>query len=155
MDFFQIIPATKEHLSQIIAIEESWDPVPWSEQIFKYEIANPQNTFLVAILAQTVVGYGDMGLAKEDAHLYTLAISTTYQRKGLGKRLLIALLQRAQACEAKRVFLEVRKSNLKAQNLYLQQGFQITGLRKSYYIDNKEDATLMTLENLQCWMPIS
>ncbi len=154
MDLVQVIPAAKEHLEQLIEIEKSWDPVPWSRQIFQFEMANPRNIFLVAIIGEIVVGYGDIGLAEEEAHLYTLAITTAYQRKGIGRKLLVDLLEQAQRHHIRRVFLEVRKSNLKAQNLYFQQGFHVTGVRKSYYIDNREDAALMTLENLQCWVPV-
>jgi ribosomal-protein-alanine N-acetyltransferase len=37
-------------------------------------------------------------------------------------------------------------SNNTAQNLYLKYGFQKTGLRKAYYLDNREDAIIMSTE---------
>ncbi len=43
------------------------------------------------------------------------------------------------------VTLEVRKSNLAAQALYRQFGFDKVGRRKRYYRDTGEDALLMTL----------
>jgi ribosomal-protein-alanine N-acetyltransferase len=45
-------------------------------------------------------------------------------------------------------FLEVRESNLAAQEMYRKFGYEQTGRRKRYYKDNSEDAILMTLESL-------
>ena len=39
--------------------------------------------------------------------------------------------------------LEVRRSNLVAQNLYKKYGFKMAGVRKEYYSDNREDAIIM------------
>jgi ribosomal-protein-alanine N-acetyltransferase len=44
---------------------------------------------------------------------------------------------------ATRVLLEVRASNAAAQQLYASLGFQRIGIRKKYYVDNKEDAYVM------------
>jgi ribosomal-protein-alanine N-acetyltransferase len=41
------------------------------------------------------------------------------------------------------VLLEVRESNLPAQNCYAQAGFTVVGRRKNYYELSKEDALLM------------
>jgi ribosomal-protein-alanine N-acetyltransferase len=48
----------------------------------------------------------------------------------------------------RRVFLEVRQSNQAAQTMYLKFGFVVDGSRPHYYVDNNEDALLMTLKNL-------
>ncbi len=39
--------------------------------------------------------------------------------------------------------LEVRVSNIVAQNLYKKYGFKLAGIRKEYYSNNKEDAMIM------------
>jgi ribosomal-protein-alanine N-acetyltransferase len=39
--------------------------------------------------------------------------------------------------------LEVRESNLVAQNLYKKFGFKVLGRREGYYQDNNEDAIVM------------
>ena len=44
--------------------------------------------------------------------------------------------------------LEVRRSNTIAQNLYKKYGFVEEGIRKAYYIDNKEDAIIMWNHNI-------
>ena len=44
--------------------------------------------------------------------------------------------------------LEVRKSNVTAQNLYKSLGYVSVGVRKRYYEDNGEDALLMVCEHM-------
>jgi ribosomal-protein-alanine N-acetyltransferase len=44
--------------------------------------------------------------------------------------------------------LEVRASNIAAQQLYYHLGFEIVARRPRYYRDNNEDALIMTLHNL-------
>ena len=44
--------------------------------------------------------------------------------------------------------LEVRESNIAAQALYRDFGFDLVGRRPHYYIDNNEDALIMTLEDI-------
>jgi ribosomal-protein-alanine N-acetyltransferase len=44
--------------------------------------------------------------------------------------------------------LEVRISNLVAQTLYTKYGFSERGVRRAYYLDNREDAKIMTLDNM-------
>jgi ribosomal protein S18 acetylase RimI-like enzyme len=49
---------------------------------------------------------------------------------------------------ARSSFLEVRESNLVAQELYRKFGYEETGRRQRYYKDNDEDAILMNLSSL-------
>ena len=44
--------------------------------------------------------------------------------------------------------LEVRAGNIAAQSLYRDFSFDIIGRRPHYYIDNNEDALIMTLEDM-------
>ena len=44
--------------------------------------------------------------------------------------------------------LEVRVSNRGAQSLYDKYGFKRAGVRKRYYLDNNEDAYIMTTESI-------
>ena len=47
------------------------------------------------------------------------------------------------------VTLEVRKSNILAQDLYEKYRFLKVGVRKRYYSDNHEDALIMTTPPIQ------
>jgi len=49
---------------------------------------------------------------------------------------------------ARSSFLEVRESNVAAQEMYRKFGYQESGRRRRYYKDNDEDAILMNLDSL-------
>lgn len=92
-----------------------------------------------------VVGFAGMWMHVDEAHIATIATHPDWRRRGIGQRILIALLREAQRRRAEIVTLEVRVSNLAAQRLYLKYGFEEVGRRKAYYQDNREDALLMTI----------
>ena len=66
-----------------------------------------------------------------------------WRGKGIGTRLVSAILERARKRGAREVFLEVRRTNLTAQRLYRRMGFREIGVRKSYYVRPVEDALVM------------
>jgi ribosomal-protein-alanine N-acetyltransferase len=72
-------------------------------------------------------------------------VAHSARRKGLGTRLLDALLAAARETHSTSVFLEVRESNAAARSLYEKAGFNQTDRRKSYYTNPPEDAILYRL----------
>lgn len=65
------------------------------------------------------------------------------RRRGIGSALMETVLAWARDLGAKEIWLEVRKSNVRAVRLYERCGFAITGSRPGYYVDPVEDALLM------------
>ena len=78
--------------------------------------------------------------------LENIVVSPTEGRKGVGGRLLGALMDAASESASESVFLEVRESNHPARRFYEKAGFQQSGVRKAYYRDPPEDAILYRLE---------
>ncbi len=74
----------------------------------------------------------------------TLAVRPEQRRRGFAWSLLNAALADPASAGVRRVYLEVRPSNLGARALYSSLGFIRTGVRPGYYGD--EDALLLTLE---------
>ena len=72
-----------------------------------------------------------------------IALTETRRGRGLGCRLMEAMMRAAAARGAERMTLEVRPSNAAALHLYERLGFSAVGVRKKYYQDNDEDAILM------------
>lgn len=56
-----------------------------------------------------------------------------WQRAGLGKKLVEAIIRAVRRGEAKRLFLEVAADNAGGIALYKALGFKETGRRKGYY----------------------
>ena len=62
---------------------------------------------------------------------------------GVGKAIVEGLIY---LCSKKRISamtLEVRESNIAAQNLYKKYDFVESGIRPNYYADDNEDAIIM------------
>jgi [ribosomal protein S18]-alanine N-acetyltransferase len=81
-----------------------------------------------------------------DWELENIVVAPNSRRKGLGKRLLDALLDHARETNSDAVFLEARASNAAACALYEKAGFRRVGSRKSYYSNPLEDAILYRRE---------
>jgi ribosomal-protein-alanine N-acetyltransferase len=96
-----------------------------------------------------IVGFAGVWFLVDEAHLATIAVSEEYRRQAVGEHLLIGVINLAIEHSASLVTLEVRATNTAAQALYEKYGFAVVGLRPGYYSDNKEDAILMTVSDIQ------
>lgn len=96
-----------------------------------------------------IYGYAGLWMMADEAHITTIAVKPSHQGIGLGELVLGTLIDTAILLAASTVTLEVRVSNTPAQNLYLKYGFTPVGVRRRYYSDNNEDATIMTLYELR------
>ncbi len=94
----------------------------------------------------SIIGYGGLWLTVDDAHITTIAVDPQQRGQGLGALLLNALIDYAYELSANQITLEVRASNLVAQQLYRKYGFETAGKRPRYYTDNGEDALIMWTE---------
>ena len=97
---------------------------------------------------QYIVGFSGIWMMTDEAHITNIAVSEEYRRQGIGELLLIATIDLARELKATRMTLEVRASNTIAQNLYGKYGFDHSGIRRGYYLDNREDAVLMSVDNI-------
>ena len=73
-----------------------------------------------------------------------IAVTGPARRRGLGSRMMGEFLKVVREQGGKTVFLEVRESNIAANNLYQKWGFLETGRRKSYYLNPAEDALILS-----------
>ena len=95
-----------------------------------------------------IVGYGGLWLSVDEGHITTIAVAPEYRGRGIGELALNGLIDQAMALDADMLTLEVRVSNLVAQQLYLKYGFRPAGTRPRYYTDNSEDALIMWTESI-------
>ena len=68
------------------------------------------------------------------------------RRMGHASRLLAHVLEYARRAACRLVTLEVRRSNEAAQRLYRRFAFKAVGIRPKYYVDDQEDAVIMSLD---------
>ena len=94
----------------------------------------------------SILGYAGMWIMADEAHVTSIASHKEHRHQGIGETLLISLIELAIVKHARIVTLEARVSNQVAQNLYYKFNFDKLGVRKAYYLDNKEDAVIMSTE---------
>jgi ribosomal-protein-alanine N-acetyltransferase len=133
-------------LKTVASIEHTAYVYPWSHGIFRDCLLAGYHTLVIDV-GGAVVGYGIMSIAAAEAHILNLCVHPDAQRQGFGRRLLTALLLKAEQSEATKVFLEVRPSNAAALRLYESVGFERIGIRPSYYQADygREDAVVLAL----------
>jgi ribosomal-protein-alanine N-acetyltransferase len=145
----RITAMRRRHLRSVLRIENQVYPRPWSLGLFMSELAiRSGRIYLVARVGPTVVGYAGMLFSGDDGHVTTIAVDPHWQRSKIGKRLLLHLLRRGVARDAKNFTLEVRMSNEAAQSLYRAFGFVPAGVRKGYYVETNEDAMVMWVHDV-------
>jgi [ribosomal protein S18]-alanine N-acetyltransferase len=132
------------------ALEVSLFPDPWSVETFWSELARVPETrhYLVARAGTDLLGYA--GLSATGGHgaqadVQTLAVAAAAQGRGLGRRLLDALVAEARRRRATEVLLEVRAENAPARALYAAAGFERIAVRRGYYRPGNTDAHVLRL----------
>src|ERR687892_555553 len=134
----------------VVELDQKSFSLPWPERSFRFELTdNPASRCWVAELDGKVVGMIVVWLIVDEAHVATVATHPEYRRQGIGKRLLAHALRHIMQDGARSSFLEVRESNIAAQEMYRKFGYEVTGRRRRYYRDNDEDAILMSLASLK------
>ncbi|MCX8052817.1 MAG: ribosomal protein S18-alanine N-acetyltransferase [Armatimonadetes bacterium] len=138
----------REDLPRVMEIERECFPKPWSESAYLTEISNRSAYYVVAVADYQIVGYAGMWIIMDEAHVTTLAVARTHRRLRIAEQLLVNLLDEAIRRGARRATLEVRQSNEAAQSLYRKFGFTPVALRKGYYTDNRENAIVMWVDDM-------
>ena len=90
-----------------------------------------------------MIAYACFRIFEDEMHLLKIAVSPAMKRKGIGSWLLGRCFGMAGEKGVKKVFLEVRPSNLAAVSFYHMLGFHIIGQRPKYYSDTGENALVL------------
>ena len=138
---------TLDDVPAVVELDQISFSLPWPERSFRFELNdNPASRCWVAETDERVVGMLVAWLFVDEVHIATIATHPDYRRQGIARKLLSYVLQSAMWEGAQSSFLEVRASNIPAQEMYRKFGYEEVGRRKRYYKDNDEDAILMNLD---------
>jgi ribosomal-protein-alanine N-acetyltransferase len=141
----RIVKMRPEHLPEILSIERSSFPDPWSENMFREEMKEDgRRIFLVLESDGKVAGYAVGWVVLDEFHLGNIAVVAEKRRSGYGRRLLEEILKQVYQLGCRMASLEVRSSNESAVELYKTFGFRPIAIRKKYY--QNEDALVMMSE---------
>ena len=121
-------------------VEQAMPKVPWFKRLFSY--GRHLN------ISEDIVGFSGFWMIVGEAHIIAIGVRNGYRQLGIGEGLLIATIELAQTLNANMVTLEVRASNMVAQELYRKYGFRVTGKRLKYYSSDGEDAIIMSTDSI-------
>lgn len=139
-----IIEEMKENdIDGVFEVEKNCFEDYWSKDSFKKELSNNLAKYLVAKIDNKVVGYVGIWFVVDEGHITNVAVHEDYRGQKIGDYLIKELVQVCKNNKIISMTLEVRASNVVAQNLYKKYGFKMAGIRKEYYSNNKEDAIIM------------
>lgn len=133
-------------LGAIEKVERRAYPTPWSRSMFAGELAKPASFCVGAFdrdARDRLAGYLIVSRYVDAWHVMNLAVDEPYRQRGIARQLLDELFVATNADALRGYTLEVRVSNERAIRLYEAAGFRITGVRRGYYTDNREDAYIM------------
>ena len=137
-------PMRRRDLRSVLRIEGLVYPRPWTFTLYMSELnLRSGRHYVVARVGGEIVGYSGLLFTADEAHVTTLAVDPQRHRQGVGTRLLLHQAAVARARHARHLTLEVRASNVPAQELYRRFGFQSEGVRKNYYAEVHEDGIVM------------
>ena len=145
----RIEPMELEDVEQVAELDKQCFPTPWSAGAYTNELHNPSAYYIVARSDSRIVGYAGMWLIVDEAHITTIGVAPELRGRKIGERMLVNLLDEAIHRGARRITLEVRRSNRIAQNLYDKYGFAVAAVRKGYYTNNNEDAIVMWADDMR------
>lgn len=143
-----LTPLRDADLAACVRLERELFPGedPWSEQAFAAELAAGHYYLGAHTGDGGLIGYGGLAMAGKkpdhEASVHTIGVTTGWQGHGVGRNLLRALLERADA-DGYPVYLEVRTDNEPAIGLYEAHGFARIGVRRRYYQPSGADAYTM------------
>lgn len=156
---FSIRRMQVEDFPNILPIENRVQSHPWKESHFTNCLQIGNETFVVVTgendsagkqRAEVIVAFAVVSVGGGEAELLNIAVAPEYQRRGIARYLLESIVAAIKS-RADNLFLEVRRSNLAAIELYENLQFNQVGERRNYYpannpkAGNREDALIYAL----------
>ena len=132
-----------EDVQAAAAIERENFSKPWKEKDFADAVRSSNALYLTAEIEEKIVGYAGMWIALDEGEITNVSVKKDRWGCAIGKKLMEALEEEGNKTGVAAFFLEVRKSNERARNLYKHCGFQEAGIRKNFYESPVEDGIVM------------
>ncbi|EFD93400.1 ribosomal protein S18-alanine N-acetyltransferase [Megasphaera lornae] len=146
--------AQKTDASGIFAVEREAFSVPWSQAAIQRELQNTALTMYYVLVTDRgdIAGYAGLWHVADEGQITNVAVLPAFRGKGYGELLLRVLMEAAWRVGCASIFLEVRVSNLSAQQLYRKLGYAAVSVRRAYYSQPTEDACVMECKKERyCW----
>src|SRR5436190_13627974 len=132
----------QDDIDAVLEIERLSFSAPWSRPAIEEEMARTWARIDVVRdrTDRAVTAFANYWLVADELHILNIATHPRARRQGHATRLLAHMIEVAQKRACRLVTLEVRRSNLIAQQLYRRFAFRAVGVRPHYYAEDQEDA---------------
>lgn len=140
---FRIRKLEEHDLDWVVPIEAGTFSEPWSRESFLSSMNSQDTIYLAGFLGDRAAGYCGLLRSFEEADITNVAVAEEFRGRGVGRRMLEALMEEGRRQGICRFTLEVRTGNLRAIHLYQKLGFEPVGVRKNFYRFPIEDALIM------------
>ncbi|MEM2924535.1 MAG: ribosomal protein S18-alanine N-acetyltransferase [Methanocellales archaeon] len=131
-------------LERIYEIECASFKYPWAKADFTYYYLTTSG-FFVAVIDNFIVGFIVAMIPFPDrGHILNLAVDPEYRYLGIGKALVNYVTAKFKSKGVRKIWLEVRVSNIGARTFYKKLGFKEEKILRNYYFT--EDAIVMVKE---------
>lgn len=133
------------HINGVYNLSKECFAIPWTLDSITNELNNPLAKYIIAEDLETneVIGFVGVWIVAGEGDITNIAVNPNYRKHGVASNLLLNLLDICKSLNCNDITLEVRESNIPAQNLYKKFDFKEEGIRKGYYSDNGENAIIM------------
>ncbi len=133
-------------LEQLYALEKIiFKNEDWTLNMLRIELLCTNNSETLIIEENgLILGYFIYRRLLSEYHISNIGMCPHRQKEGIGSIFIVDFLNDLKNIST--VFLEVKKSNFSAINLYKKNGFKVCGQRKNYYLDGSS-AYIMNYEN--------
>jgi len=144
---YSISPLTEKDLTGLMQLSVRCfrGSETYNRETFEYLLREPRVVAYQAVTASREIAAFLFIIDNQSliAHITTIAVAPEHRQRGLGGILLAKAIKTLALKGFESVMLEVRASNLAAQNLYSSAGFVIIQRLSEYYNDG-EDAYMMS-----------
>jgi [ribosomal protein S18]-alanine N-acetyltransferase len=152
---YSVVPLEEADAPMLARLHKEDFIRPWSDGEFAALLA--QDTVFGFSVRETGNGKaGPLGFilarhASDEGEVLTVAVARSHRRRGLGWKLMDAVLRELHGRRAAALFLEVDETNTAAIALYKRLGFHQVGLRPRYYqaADKEKTGALVMRRDLR------
>ncbi len=128
------------HLNPCLDLDRKTLKGLWTKTQWEKELTDPKRICLgvINLKTQKLVGLCSAWLVIDELHITSIAVYPLYQRKGIGKFMILELIKRSETLLTNHIHLEVKDTNEPAKAFYKSMGFKVAGNRPNFYKDGSD-----------------
>jgi len=141
----EVISLGEEHLNACVELDLLALKGLWTKKQWSLELTNNRRISIGVVRDSILLAMASGWIITNELHITAVAVHPLHRRKGLGRLILLSLLDKARMSGTKNTTLEVKRNNEAAIEMYKSLGFRVGGQRPNFYKDGS-DALILWLD---------